>query len=93
MAVRVIRLEMRKLPFQDPKWTGEDQGLGIIESLNGDDSLSGKTLYSFGGLIITADARHERWVMSTWTLEVPSKEIWGQYVEIAQQLIATAFPT
>ena len=92
MAARVVRIELRKRLFQDPSWTGEDQGLGIIERINGDDLFIGKTLYSFGQLAITSDARRERWVLSTLTLKVPTQEIWNRYVAIAQQLLATDFP-
>ena len=92
MVARTVRIVLRKRLFQDFSWTGEDQGLGIIERLSG-ELFIGVRLHSLRGLTITSDALNERWRLSTKTREVPSQEIWNYYDAIARHLLATNPPT
>jgi hypothetical protein len=91
MVERPVRINLERRLFRDPGWTGEDQGLGIIERINSDTLHDDKLLNSFGGLTISSDARHGRWVLSKLRPTPPSQEIWNNYIAIAQHLLATDY--
>ena len=72
----------------DMRWEGNDFGLGVIESLNGEIPLK-RPIMETHDVEIRAYPEHGCWVLFTKPKKAPSRELWDCYQAIAQHLLAT----
>ncbi len=62
----------------DLRWEGEDFSLNIISRLNNDYQLRGPIMNS-GDVSISAIGEYGCWIISTYTRDTPSRELWDCY--------------